>query len=1497
MLEAAFTLGNARTPRIYYLPTFLLILGLWLLLPGFARACPSSYCGTPTTPDAPYFEPSPSTDGNFQVKVPPSGGGNYANIELYSYNKNGVVGEAREPYGGDPTVFTVTGEASGIYTFKARSCWVSNGDCSSWSSSAGVHVVKKPGNPVLSVGGISACETSLSVSWSPSGSGYPSGAVKRYDLQELVNGSWITRRNNSTSTSWSRSISQNSTYKYRLRARYVWDGYTSPPTGWISKSVTAPRCAPGNVTNLTIKQNNPVATSTEVEANWGAAPSGVGVIADYKAERQKEGETTWNLQCNLPHENYIETYVCKYSSVIRGQKYRYRVQAYNAVNEGGWSTTPWQYVQYAKPSPPGAVEKPFQQESDPYDYSVNWDGSGIKTTNTGDVSFEVRENNGSWIDAGTATSKNYYDKAATTNYTYQVRACNPDNTCSTVFTVGTINIPGKPGAIQVSNVEDYGRDYKLNWAAASGSVSEYKLEQSVNGSDWTETSEDVNNAVAGTNIRYRVSACNSNACGPYSAVRSYWVPQPPTLQASIDAVVPEVNLSWSDGADHFRLEEYTSGSWNLVDGDYRNTEYTISAIHGASYRYRVKACNADNACSAPADPDWQRVPPAIPAGVDAAQPDPVNSSDVSIIWSRPSGDLDGYYLERKNVTTASAYTRIATLPGEDSTSYVDSTVQPGQQYRWRVQSYKTFSSGELQSTYSSATSALKVQYPAPVVGLNASVGEGATQGTDPSINYWAGYQGIYTVLWELTGGTADENGVQMSEQLPGSSSWQPGSVTAQNCNSGECEYDKPFNDSGVTRVYDYKAVACSPDAHCDNRQISVGVLSYPKPGAPTAFDLSAPATSAGNYTLQWSAPANTPPNATGEQAEPVSYYELRRIQPALAQPWSATHSDTRSQPYIQSISGGVSGRSYTYEVVACFQPDEPNAERGCSEPAAPITVYVPHGQPTGLAHTDPEPEEGSFTLSWNVPAGDPVHHYVVEESLAGSPVQTYSTSSASYDFSGKVNGKTYSYRVQACGEGGECGDYSVSHLVDIPYAVPSVPTDLHWVARDDAQGLLTLAWNAPSSGKVAVYTVEQRAGSESAWSHLDTTAQLSTEATDLSLGETYSFHVRACASADEDPASCGEYSSSMNDSIAYQAPNTPGAMSHDTNDIEPATGTFTVHWQAPATIDPDTAPVTYYQLDYSIGDAIWLAIPNGANGQISVSNPSPGQTAQSTQMGMDAGVAYNLRISACNPDACSPPTQPHALYLPYPAPAAPSWLPTTPSEEDYQARRFTIEWLEPGGFVHHYALQSWDDAEAAWIAVADSTQSVNYTLSNSEYGRTYRFQVRACSEPGAPLGSCSSWSESAPVRLKFPEPQAPSGLEVRDLDKVAGKFTLAWEQLMGWAPEYRYELQENPNSSGWGSLTEMADPVTEYPVSGLDPGVYRYRVRACNPAPDNDCGGWSPAVLADLYLNVDLEYQYDALGRLIQVDKDGNPQTGYCYDKAGNRYQLLEGLGNDVCGD
>lgn len=101
--------------------------------------------------------------------------------------------------------------------------------------------------------------------------------------------------------------------------------------------------------------------------------------------------------------------------------------------------------------------------------------------------------------------------------------------------------------------------------------------------------------------QYRVRACNTGGCGPYSAVvttvvnRTSPVPPAPLNLTAPAQVEPftAFTVSWgaSSGATSYRLEHSrNSGAWTLAyEGSARITSQTLRL---GTYLYRVQACNS-----------------------------------------------------------------------------------------------------------------------------------------------------------------------------------------------------------------------------------------------------------------------------------------------------------------------------------------------------------------------------------------------------------------------------------------------------------------------------------------------------------------------------------------------------------------------------------------------------------------------------------------------------------------------------------------------------------------------------------------------------------------------------------------------------------------------------------------------------------------------------------------------------------------------------------------
>ncbi|HJR73088.1 MAG TPA: RHS repeat protein, partial [Luteimonas sp.] len=175
--------------------------------------------------------------------------------------------------------------------------------------------------------------------------------------------------------------------------------------------------------------------------------------------------------------------------------------------------------------------------------------------------------------------------------------------------------------------------------------------------------------------------------------------------------------------------------------------------------------------------------------------------------------------------------------------------------------------------------------------------------------------------------------------------------------------------------------------------------------------LTAPASSGGSYTVQWTAVAV------------ATRYELQESFDGGA--WQAAYSGTATS----AAQSGKPVGNYAYRVRACK-----NTPCGGWSPTATVVV----GQPPGAAPTLSAPASapnGNYTVSWAAASG--ATSYVLDENTAGTWTEAYNGQALSKAYAGKPAG-SYGYRVKACNTYG-CSAVSATATVQALYA-PNAPT-------------------------------------------------------------------------------------------------------------------------------------------------------------------------------------------------------------------------------------------------------------------------------------------------------------------------------------------------------------------------------------------------------------------------------------------------------------------------
>ncbi|HTM40965.1 MAG TPA: hypothetical protein VL177_08640, partial [Terriglobales bacterium] len=233
------TKARARNHR------FLFLLGVLVLLAsGNAGAQCQGSCVPPSAPATPTA-PTVDTDGTFNVTV-----SNTLGSYGYTVWSSGQTTQVNSDL---TSTLSISKVAAGSYSFRAKNCYKQDNTCSGWSPYATVNVLPPPANPTIGFT-VATCD-SVAINWSPGATGYPAGHEKRYDLWESTDGGvsfhQILDRVNTIATSWTHPNANGGiNYRYRVRAFYLLNGYTSGKTPWIQTAVF--QCTGGSTNDVTL---------------------------------------------------------------------------------------------------------------------------------------------------------------------------------------------------------------------------------------------------------------------------------------------------------------------------------------------------------------------------------------------------------------------------------------------------------------------------------------------------------------------------------------------------------------------------------------------------------------------------------------------------------------------------------------------------------------------------------------------------------------------------------------------------------------------------------------------------------------------------------------------------------------------------------------------------------------------------------------------------------------------------------------------------------------------------------------------------------------------------------------------------------------------------------------------------------------------------------------------------------------------------------------------
>jgi titin len=1294
------------------------------------------------------------------------------------------------------TAYTVSGLANGTQVFFRVSA-INGGGTGSASSTANAtpnQPATAPQNVVATAG-----NTQAIITWTaPSNLGGSSLVNYVVQMSTDSGSTWAqTATTTGTTSTWT-GLTNGTKYVFRVYAvTAAGDGVASSPV------IATPFAAAAAPTGLSL-----LAGDGQVVASWSAPADNGAAITEYRVSYNVDGGA-------YSSDIVVTGTTAVITGLSNGTNVRVRVTAVNAAGPGAVAT--------AGPTVPrGLATAPQSLTATAANTaaSLSWTAP---STNGGAAIIEYRIEtfvSGAWseIARSATTSYNVTSLQNGTAYQYRVSAVTAAGIGAATEPV-VVTPATTPTAPTSLNAAPGDRFVTLTWAAPAASggsaITTYVVEQSTNGTSWTESlrttalTATVTGLTNGTSYSFRVYAINGAGAG--APVTTATTHQPGAKASAPTALVAtpastQVGLSWTAPADTggttltgYVVEQSDDGGLNWVTATtVSGTSATITGLtNGNAYSFRVRASNS--AGSGAASTTATSTPFTTPGAVVVAAPAP-GDSQVSLSWNAAVANgstITSYVVQRS--TDNMTFTNVA---NPTATSAIITGLTNGTQYWFRVFAVNAAVTN-IATVATSGAPASNVVTTTPT-----SVAAAPTSFTASATN------GGATLAWVAPGNTggAAVSSYRVERLVSG--------VWTFVANATSSPYSVTGLSNGTAQTF---RVAANNGAGTGAFTESVIVTPATTPSAP----LSLVRVGGDQFvTLTWAAPASS-----GGAA--VSAYIVEESTDGTN--WTES---LRTSALEATVTGLTNGNSYRFRVRAVNAAGEsPNATTTAVIPSAAAAA------PTSLTAT---PGNGSLGLSWSAPidtGGSNITGYSVERTIDGgltwNVVRT--VSSAATTFTGLVNGVSYSFRVRAINA---IGTGAASTFVTAaPYTTPGAPRSVV-VAPADTQAVLT--WIVPTSNGGATITsyVVQQSTDNVNWTLADNPTSNSTTIAGLTNGTRYWFRVFAVNAAVADVNTI-ETSGAVVSSTVNVVPRTTASAPLN---VVPTAGDrrVTLGWNAP-TNDGGATITGYLVQSSSTGGRTWTNVTT-----VSASTLSFAVT------GLTNGFAYVFRVAALNA-AGTGAASAWVTSSPVAPPVAPRSVEAILSEDSVAALQWTPPTDDGGAAVVGYKVQTSADGGVTWLDTAQlgpnvfdadvqqasapvvfSTSvrvtpygavrfmvvddaglngSTSLQVTGLTAGRTYKFRVAAYSVVGQ-----SDWTSTVVTTGTAPSaPGSPSS--VADSKSI----TLNWDKPTTPADgSFTYRIERSTDGGRtWVEL--VVTDKTTYTDMPLDAGTtYTYRITPLN---------------------------------------------------------------------
>ncbi len=482
-----------------------------------------------------------------------------------------------------------------------------------------------------------AGDGSVKISWSAV------DCATKYRVQRTTGSSWTTVAYPTATSYTDTSVTNGTTYKYRVLA-YVGGEWTD-----ASATVSA---KPYGTTPKNLKAT---AGNKSVKLSWSA----VSGATKYRVQRYIN--SAWSTVSYPTTNSYTDT------GLTNGTTYKYRVLAY--VNNA-WSSA----SASVSAKPYNTVPQSVKAIAGNKNAKITWKGV------SGATKYRVQRTTGSsWSTVAYPTALSYINTGLSNGTTYKYRVLAFVNN---EWSPASAVVSAKPFDTTPKNVKAVAGDKRvtISWTAVSG-AEKYRV-QRYSGSSWSTLAYPTTNSYTntgltnGTTYKYRVLVSVNGEWSPVSAVVSA-KPSVSKLTGLNVATLGnrKVVIKWNavNGATKYRVQRTTGSTWTTVAYPTSASYTDTSVLNGTTYKYRVLAYVSgawgDPSASVTAKPgDY------APKNLTASS----QSTKIQVSWYGVSGATK-YRLQRRTASTS-----WATVDYPVTNSYTDTNLVSGTVYYYRV---------------------------------------------------------------------------------------------------------------------------------------------------------------------------------------------------------------------------------------------------------------------------------------------------------------------------------------------------------------------------------------------------------------------------------------------------------------------------------------------------------------------------------------------------------------------------------------------------------------------------------------------------------------------------------------------------------------------------------------------------------------------------------------------------------------------------------------------